>query len=157
MKKGFTLIELMIVIAIIGILAAVAIPMYSDYTKKSRTSEAPLSLKELVTAQLIFKEDTLKNPTLGVSATSGYAVGVDVLKWHTSLESYTGSGASSTAKGKFYTYSTDGEYTSTGCAVMGDTPSAAACLGFAVPNDASAVPTDWVVVGMKTTMILVHE
>lgn len=40
LQQGFTLIELMIVVAIIGVLAAVAIPAYSDYTARSQVSEA---------------------------------------------------------------------------------------------------------------------
>lgn len=49
-QKGFTLIELMIVVAIIGILAAVAIPQYQDYTIKAKIANAMTAVDSMKTA-----------------------------------------------------------------------------------------------------------
>ncbi|GEK43918.1 pilin [Acinetobacter johnsonii] len=67
-QKGFTLIELMIVVAIIGILAAIAIPQYQNYIAKSQVSRAMAELGALKTAY----EDCLNN---GKSAAGACAMG----------------------------------------------------------------------------------
>jgi len=56
-ERGFTLIELMIVIAIIGILAAIAIPQFSAYRKRSYNSSAQSDVRNIATAQEAYYVD----------------------------------------------------------------------------------------------------
>jgi type IV pilus assembly protein PilA len=69
-QKGFTLIELMIVVAIIGILAAVAIPAYSNYTKKAKFVEVTQATSAHKTAIEVCLQDqngTMANCTTGTN------------------------------------------------------------------------------------------
>ncbi|NWG04852.1 MAG: prepilin-type N-terminal cleavage/methylation domain-containing protein [Syntrophaceae bacterium] len=82
-KKGITLIELLVVIVIVGVLAAIAVPLYTNYMQRARRADAKTALEQLRAAQEMFRAErgvystdiAQLRGTWGVPAVSGdYAI-----------------------------------------------------------------------------------
>ena len=81
MKKGFTLVELVIVIIIVGILSIVAVPIYKNYVFKAKLTEFDVALSSLIRAEkLYFLENGKFYPMAGISSLSRYntVLGIDL-------------------------------------------------------------------------------
>jgi prepilin-type N-terminal cleavage/methylation domain-containing protein len=94
--KGFTLIELMVVIVIVGILAAVAIPKFLDASHKAKASEFPTQLTAIYTGEMAFQAEN--GSYAGTFTDMRDIAGVDISstsKWFT----YSLTGAAQTFKG----------------------------------------------------------
>jgi len=99
-KEGFTLIELMIVVVIIGVLAALAIPTFIDFVKRSKTSEVPDNLKALfVGATTYYNQERYERGTAAgdpntnctvAAAAASYTAGnsKQVIDWDGEADSY---------------------------------------------------------------------
>jgi type IV pilus assembly protein PilA len=110
MQKGFTLIELMIVVAIIAILAAIAIPAYQDYLIRTQVSEGAVLTDGAKTAVSEFYSNTGNFPSNNASAglaknvsiAGKYVTQVDVETVKGQIQAKFGNQANTKIQGKFF-------------------------------------------------------
>jgi len=99
--RGFTLIELMVSVGIVGILASVAVPNYNRYTAKARQTEAKVNLGSIYTAEQAYTTDIGNYTgclyTIGYNPTTNYyLVGFNSLNYQAAFYATTAGGATAT-------------------------------------------------------------
>ncbi len=134
--RGMTLLEVMMAMLVLSIMASIAMPMYADYTRKSRTAEVPTNLKSLAQTQLGFYE-----------AEGHYASELLSLGWATSK----GLSGPNVSNGSFYFFSVADTETCDPGAGGNPVPDG---LAMAVAFDPLAVPADYVSACMDKRLVM---
>jgi type IV pilus assembly protein PilE len=137
--KGFTLIELMVVVSIVGILASIAVPAYADYVRRGKISEATMTLQDL---RVRMEQYFLDNRTY---ASSGTTCGPTV------------------TSGKYFTITCTGSASTYSISAAGPGPSDSSMNGFTYTIDQSnnrrttALPSGWTGASASSTCWVVKK
>jgi type II secretion system protein G len=111
-QRGFTLIELMIVVAVIGILSAIAIPLYANMQARARIAKAQADVRTLVSAVSLYETHTgaLPSALTDLTATASNGMGQTAGPFLGSIPTPPADGSPAWASGYTYTSNTSGTY-----------------------------------------------